>query len=129
MKFALCAIAGNENLYIREWVEHHLNIGFDKIIIYANDPKEDPNLILFDYVMQNKVEIIPWYKTNTPDGSFQGMVQCPAYNDCLHRYGIEFDWIAFFDIDEFLTMEYENINQWFDVCQYKNTDGKISPRP
>ena len=75
--------------------------------------------------MQNKVEIIPWYKTNTPDGSFQGMVQCPAYNDCLHRYGIEFDWIAFFDIDEFLTMEYENINQWFDVCQYKNTDSVI----
>ena len=37
MKTALCAIAKNENLYIREWVEHYKNIGVSKIFLYDNN--------------------------------------------------------------------------------------------
>ena len=37
MKVALCAIGRMENQYAREFVEHHLNIGFDHIIIADNN--------------------------------------------------------------------------------------------
>ena len=31
MKFGVCALIKNENLYLREWVEHYLKLGFDNI--------------------------------------------------------------------------------------------------
>ena len=37
MKTALCAIAKNENLYIREWVEYYMKLGFSNIILYDNN--------------------------------------------------------------------------------------------
>ena len=37
LNIALCAIAKNENLYIREWVEHYKNIGVSKIFLYDNN--------------------------------------------------------------------------------------------
>ena len=98
MKIALCAIAGYENLYIREWVDYHTSLGFDKIIIYSNYPDENIDAILFDYIMIGKVDVISWYKNIIPEPghSFQLDVQCPAYNDCLNKYRDDFDWIAFF---------------------------------
>jgi hypothetical protein len=112
MRFALCCTAGQENLYIREWVEHHIRQGFDKIIIYTTVPNENPQHILFDYVVNGIVDIIPWYPQNK-DKIFQDDVQCPAYNDCLERYKDSFDWIAFFDVDEFLDVYCGNIHTWF----------------
>lgn len=117
MKFALCSIAGKENLYIREWVEHHIRCGFDNIIIYTTVPEENPKAVLFDYIMKGIVKIIPWYYQVPKDGFFQDAVQCPAYNDCLDNYGKDFDWIAFFDIDEFLEVDCGNIHLWFNSMQ------------
>ena len=37
MKAVICAIAKFEYNYIYEWVEYHLNLGFDKIVIYDNN--------------------------------------------------------------------------------------------
>ena len=37
MSTAICAIAKNENLYLKEWVEYHKNIGINKIFIYDNN--------------------------------------------------------------------------------------------
>ena len=40
-KVCLCAIAKNENLYIREFIEHYKKIGYNNIFIYDNiDTKE-----------------------------------------------------------------------------------------
>ena len=37
MQVVVCAMAKNEHLYIKDWVNHYLRIGFDKIYIYDND--------------------------------------------------------------------------------------------
>jgi hypothetical protein len=37
MKAYISAIAKNEQQYIKEFVQHHLKLGFDKIIIYDNN--------------------------------------------------------------------------------------------
>ena len=36
-KVAICAIGRLENKYAKEFVSHHLKLGFDKIIIYDNN--------------------------------------------------------------------------------------------
>ena len=98
-KIALCCIAKMENLYIKEFVEHYRDIGFNKIFIYDNN---DYNGEVFDdvigeYIQSDFCEII----------NFRGKKKCQieAYEDCYIKHNKEYDWIAFFDCDEFLTFK------------------------
>jgi hypothetical protein len=94
---AVCAIGRMENRYAVEWVEHYLKIGIDKIFIYDNNRPEDGETfadVLQAYIDNGSVEIIPW----------EGL-QKPAYEDCYNKHNGEYDWIGFFDFDEFLEID------------------------
>lgn len=97
-KVAICAIGRLENKYAREFVSHHLKLGFDKIIIYDNnhEGEETFETVLKTYVTKKQVEIIDW-RGREHD-------QCFAYRDCYTRYGNDYQWIAFFDFDEHLKL-------------------------
>jgi hypothetical protein len=91
----LCAIAKDETPFLREWLAYHHYIGFEKIYIYDNEssiPVRDGIDAFYDlqicesYAMPGK-----------------GM-QLLAYNHCLKNHGHEFEWLAFFDLDEFLCL-------------------------
>ena len=92
MKVALIAIAKCEELYIEEWINYHLSMGFDEIIVADNDDElvlskfASPKVIIEDYC------------------GVEG-VQPKAYQELFKKYRDEFDWIFFEDIDEFLVVE------------------------
>lgn len=96
-RIALCCIAKMENDYIRFFVEYYQRLHFDKIIIYDNnDPVgEKFEDVINDYIQSGFVEIV----------DFRGrkVAQLLAYQDCYDRINKLYDWIAFFDVDEFLT--------------------------
>ena len=96
MKTALVAIGRRENQYAREWVSHHLALGFDHIYIYDNnhDGEERFETVLGDFVAENHVTIIDYRNREKAQRS--------AYNDAYQRLSPYYDWIAFFDFDEFL---------------------------
>ena len=98
MKTALIAIGRRENQYAREWVKHHLALGFDHIYIYDNNHDGEEMFIdvLMDYVEQGRVTIIDYRN--------QEKAQRPAYNDAYRRVSSHYDWLAFFDFDEFLCL-------------------------
>ena len=99
MNVAVIAIAKNEQLYIKEWIDYHLLKGFDNIIIADNDDE----LILSGYA-SDKVIIEDYTKVNR--------VQPTAYTELFHKYKNDYDWIAFFDIDEFLVLaEYKDVKE------------------
>jgi hypothetical protein len=95
-KSALVCIAKNEDHYIEEWVEYHTKLGFDKIFIYQNDWRSDlehPNII--------KHELDGYGK------------QTEAYNSFIQEYHTEYEWAAFFDVDEFLVLKkHPSINEF-----------------
>ena len=97
-KIALCCIAKMENDYIRFFVEYYKNLHFDKIFIYDNNDIAGEKLedVINDYIQSGFVDIV----------DFRGRerVQLSAYQDCYNRFNKLYDWIAFFDIDEFLTI-------------------------
>lgn len=127
MKFGVCAIIKNENLYLREWVEHYIKLGFDKIILYDNNEinGEIPNVVIQDYIDTGYVDIINWKKTPNNFEEFK-RVQINSYNDCLEKYKNELDWIAFFDIDEFLELVYHKKIQYiFDAHKEYNNFNTI----
>ena len=98
MKVALCAIGRLENQYAVEYAEYYKSIGFDKIFIYDNnhDGEEHFEDVLQSYIDDGFVTVIDYRNKEA--------TQLLAYNDCYSKYGNEYDWIAFFDFDEFLTL-------------------------
>lgn len=97
MKSAICAIARYENDYLLEWMTYHLQLGFDYIFLYDNNnPGDDAvSTIVSNNKLVDKVRIIDYRGRRT--------CQIEAYNECLTSFGTKVDWIAFIDLDEFLT--------------------------
>ena len=126
MKIAICAIIKNENLYLREWVEYHKRLGFDKIILYDNNPVdgEVPHQVIGDYVMDGYVDVhnirgVPWSYRGV-EGE-QQRVQERSYTRCIKTYRNEYKWIAFIDVDEFICFgkdESRNIHDIFEKYGY-----------
>lgn len=112
MKSAICAIACNESDYLEEWITYHLNLGFDHIFIYDNNNPDD-------YSVPRFCSTRPW-KEQVTVMDYRGRLaaQLTAYNDCYTSHSKEFDWIAFIDMDEFITFgaesTYTHINHYLD---------------
>lgn len=92
MNIGIIAIAKQEELYIKEWLDYHLDKGFSRIIVADNDD----TLVLAPY-SSDKV-IIEDYT------GVEG-VQSKAYTELFAKYKGDFDWILFLDVDEFFTTE------------------------
>lgn len=116
-KVCICTVGKKENLYAREYVNFYKNLGIDKIFIYDNNDKNDEkfDLVLKDYINDNFVEIIDIRGKIAP--------QINSFEDCRKKNFKMYDWLIFFDMDEFLFLRnYSNIKQFlnqktFDKCE------------
>lgn len=109
MKAVICAIAKYEYDYIKEWVEYHLDLGFDKIIIYDNNDLDGERYdeLLSEYIKSEQVEI--------RDVRGRRAMQRVVYNEFYHEGN--FDWVAIIDIDEFISpnrTKYKNIKEFIE---------------
>lgn len=116
MKIDVCCIAKMENRYIREWVEHYRKIGFDSVILIDNNDAGGERFddSIGDYMKEGFVEVI----------DFRGKekAQLEAY-DYVYREIFDGDWIAFFDVDEFLFLpEHGNIHDFMASFDGMSTD-------
>lgn len=113
----LCSIGKNENLYIREFIEYYRLLGFAKIYIFDNNDINGERFedIIEDYIKKKFVELI----------DVRGLIsiQRQITNYCYKKFQKLYDWIAIFDIDEYLFIKNEsNINDYiynrrFEKCQ------------
>ena len=114
-RVALCCMGKCENSYIREWTTYHLNLGFDKIYIYDNNDIDGERFEneISDLISTGKVEII----------NYRGKKCCQetAYHDCYLKNNKNYDWIAVFDIDEFLTLkQHSNVKEFLSDHRFDN---------
>lgn len=102
MKTLLCAIGRAEHPYLLEFVEWYKNLGFTNIALYDNnyDGENDFRELLANH-MNSGFVIWKDYRNKT-------ICQTEAYESCYMEYGGIYDWIAFFDCDEFLTLAKES---------------------
>lgn len=105
IKTALVCIAKNEDPYIKEWVEYYIKLGFENIFIYMNDWRTD-----YEH---------PQITKHIVDGLDK---QRFVYNLFLEQYIQDYDWAAFFDIDEFLVLKKHKTIQEF-LSDYTNCVG------
>jgi hypothetical protein len=113
MKYtSVCAIVKDENIYLEEWVSYNLKLGFEYIIIYDNNSLIPVRETLYEYIKLGVLEVIDWPHE---DGQ-----QLMAYNDCIKYLKSKSFWIAFVDVDEFITLKrHKSINDFLpDYHQY-----------
>lgn len=105
----------NEALYIEEWLEYHLLMGFQKFYIYDNESSDNLIDILQPYIKSGIVEYkyFPWRDK-----------QLVAYNDILQKAQEETYWLAVIDIDEFIVpIKCETITDFLkDFEQYAGVE-------
>lgn len=109
----LCAIAKDETPFLREWVAYHHLIGFERIIVYDNESEVPAREVLADMIDAG------WAETYFIAGK---AMQLTAYHHCLATHGAEFDWLAFFDLDEFLLLHKEQDARAL-LCGYEDFAG------
>lgn len=93
-KYIVCTCARGENDYIVEYVEHYLNLDFDKIIICDNNDDDSIETVLKKYIEAGTVEIFNCRGFNSFQVQFYSMF-CTEGN---------YKWCAYFDADEFLEL-------------------------
>lgn len=84
-----------EGYYLEDWVDYHLNLGFDKIYLLDNNSDKDDLEYVEKLKNNQRVEIIN--KRNRPYN------QAGWYNSMYYRIP-RGDWCFFCDIDEYLTL-------------------------
>ena len=124
MKVLLCAIVKNENKYINEWLEHYKQLGFSKVILYDNN---DINGEQIKHNFGKFVQVIDYrgkhISVNISVSLKNHGIQEQAYNDCYLNYASNYDWVAFFDIDEFLIIDNNlTINEFLSQDKFNNID-------
>tara|TARA_Y100000389_G_C17446782_1_gene512114 strand:- start:1375 stop:2373 length:999 start_codon:yes stop_codon:yes gene_type:complete len=115
----------NEDNYIRQWIQFHLNIGVTRFIIYDNskindhlsyksvEKNSDLNNLLSDFIEKGIVLLIEWtYPKRLPKSGISG--QTTQQNHSIYAFRNS-KYIGLFDIDEYINIQNNtNIHSFFD---------------
>ena len=113
IRILICTVAKQENKYIKEYVEHYRKLKIKKIIIYDNNEINGEKFedVIKNEIKDNFIKIINYRGIAHP--------QNKALNDCYKRMNHFYDWIAFFDVDEFLyIINYTTISEFLSLSKF-----------
>jgi len=89
----LVAIFKNESHILKEWIEHYLNQGVDKIFLIDNGSTDNYYSILQPYISTGKVDLVKDTKKHA---------QRELYNKHFLHKCKAYDWVIVCDLDEFI---------------------------
>ena len=117
LKVCLCTIGKLENLYVREYVSHYIKYGVDKIFIYDNNDLNGERFenVINDYIEDDIVEVI----------NYRGLIkpQLKAYQQCLDFNYNKYNWLIFYDMDEFIFLKnFSNIKSYLSQERFNKCD-------
>ena len=116
MKVGMCTIGKNDNKYIKEFVQYYEQFGVDKIFLYDNNDSKGEKFddIISDYIKSGLVQISDWRgKTK----------KLEMMNDCYKNNNDKYDWLIFYDLDEYIHLKgFTSIKQFlgqekFNSCK------------
>lgn len=108
-KLCICTIGKSENYYIKEFIIHYLKFGVNKIFLYDNNNINDERFeeVIHDYIKNGFVQIFNFRGFQQPQHKFM--------NDCYKKNYQKYDWLIFYDLDEFIYLQnYKNIKKFLD---------------
>lgn len=103
MKTAICAIIKDEHLFLKEWIDWHLSLGFDAIHLFEDKGSDSHEEITKDYdkvILHSFAKDTEVQEVLKANGS--SARQLVLYNWFGDTYKEQYNWIAFIDLDEFI---------------------------
>ena len=119
-KVALICIAKKEGLYLQEWIDYHLKLGFDDIHIFQNEWRWD-NYIEHEQVLLHEYDGKTYHSS---EPLHVRNVQARCYTDFCRNYHEEYEWVAVFDVDEYLVLKQTNDVKEF-IARYDAYDNVV----
>ena len=113
IKVCICTLGKKENKYIREFVSHYKKYGVDKIFLYDNNNIIDERFdyMISDYINMNFVEIFNYRGKKKP--------QFTIFNNCYNKNNKIYDWLIFYDLDEYINLkDYTNIKNFLSEKKF-----------
>eukprot|EP00584_Thalassiosira_punctigera_P027161 CAMPEP_0172580736 /NCGR_PEP_ID=MMETSP1067-20121228/139910_1 /TAXON_ID=265564 ORGANISM="Thalassiosira punctigera, Strain Tpunct2005C2" /NCGR_SAMPLE_ID=MMETSP1067 /ASSEMBLY_ACC=CAM_ASM_000444 /LENGTH=324 /DNA_ID=CAMNT_0013373483 /DNA_START=152 /DNA_END=1126 /DNA_ORIENTATION=+ len=113
---AVCLIVKNETLYIDEWLDYHIALGFSPIYIYDNSPD-------FELKTTPRSGIWTWHESRRDEiGEHVVLIHFPvvpvqkaAYDRCVKEDAANSTFVALIDVDEFLVLKtFDNVVDFMD---------------
>ena len=119
LKVCVCTLGKKENRYMTEFVEHYKNYGVDKIYLYDNNDIDGERFeaVIGKFINNKFVEVIDWRGVKD-NSTYYGII-----NSCYQSYHNSYDWLIFYELDEFLYLKKYNsvkkflISKKFDKCE------------
>ena len=115
LKLAICTMARNENLYIKEYVDYYLKLGFDHIFIFDDNFEDGENISNVLKSSYNRQVTIYDYKKTISN-------QKVAYTLCYEMNKNDYDWIFMNDIDEYLVIKNDSLKHYLSDIKFKKCD-------
>jgi glycosyltransferase involved in cell wall biosynthesis len=119
MKVCLVAIAKNEGRFLAEWMAHYLSLGVGHIFLFDNESTDNTPEVVKAAARSYGVTRIAW-KCGEDESP-----QLTAYKYALKKLVRGFDWICFFDCDEFLVLRADKTIGEF-LARYDKTIGALA---
>ena len=117
-KICICTLAKQENLYVREYLEHYKKYGVNKIYLYDNNDINGEKFedVISDYIKSGFVEIPNWRGRKR--------IQLKILNECYRNHKDEYDWIMFSEIDEFIHLynNYTKVSTFLNEPKFNNCE-------
>ena len=111
----VCTFAKNQDRYINEFLQFYINLGVSKIFLYDNN---DVNKGKLDKIIKNNktlVEILDW-RGRPPE--YEKMM-----DDCYKNNYNNYDWLIFYEIDEFIHLNNElDIKTFLSDKKFENCE-------
>ena len=106
----LRTVGKEENKYVKEFIHHYKQLGFNHIYIYDNN-----EVFGEKFEEEIKEEIKNGFVSIINYRGYKG-IQLNAFYDCYQKNYKRYKWLAFFDFDEFLELapNYTTIQQFLD---------------
>lgn len=113
IKICVCTVGKQENNYIKEFIEYYKNYGVDKIFLYDNNNINGESFddIISEYTKINFVNLM----------NFRGQYrkQYKIYQDCYNNNYKKYDWLIFYDIDEYINLKnFKNIKDYLNQKKF-----------
>ena len=100
---SVCSMIKDEQNYLKEWIDYHLSIGFTSIYLYEYDTTGSTSHQ--DICMEYPNVFLSKFTDMVRPHKMLRNKQCELFNAFLKTYYGKVDYVAFIDIDEFVTFE------------------------
>jgi hypothetical protein len=115
LKVCVCTLGKEENKYAKEFIQHYENYGVDKIFLYDNNDIDGERFedIIKDYKEKGFLDIINWRGKKNQIYIIM--------NDCYKRNYKKYDWLIFYEMDEFIHLNnYTNVKSFLNEYKFKS---------